>query len=56
MSTAKAFRLVFFGLIFAVIAIGLLPFLVVYSWSDLYGIQELPQSNFVVTFLQKFFK
>lgn len=43
------------GLLIAVIAIGILPFLVVYSWSELYGMPdfyEIPH----LPIIRKFFK
>ena len=56
MSAGKAVRLFIVGLNLAVIAIGLLPFLLVYSWSDLYGISDLPPSSFPISLFNKFLK
>ena len=44
------------GLVIAIVAIGLLPFLVVLNWSDLYGMSEMDPTSFPVPFLQKLFK
>ncbi|NBD23153.1 hypothetical protein [Paenibacillus glycinis] len=56
MHAGKAIRLFLVGLVFAIVAIGLLPFLVVLNWSDLYGLSEMDPPSFPVPFLQKLFK
>lgn len=56
MNTGKAVRLLLLGFVIAVVAIGLLPFLIVYSWSDLYGLSDLDPASTPVAFLQKLMK
>ncbi|MBM7566319.1 hypothetical protein [Paenibacillus sacheonensis] len=56
MHAGKALRLFLVGLVFAVVAIGFLPFLVILDWSDLYGVSEQTPPSFPVAFLQKLFK
>ncbi|WP_219837324.1 hypothetical protein [Paenibacillus sp. R14(2021)] len=56
MHSGKALRLVLVGLVFAVVAIGFLPFLVIYSWSDLYGLTDADSPAFPLGLLQKLFK
>lgn len=40
MKVSEAFKSISFGLLFAIFAVGLLPFLVVYSTAELYGLME----------------
>ncbi|SEO96547.1 hypothetical protein [Paenibacillus sp. OV219] len=56
MNAGKAVRLLLLGFVIAVVAIGLLPFLIIYSWSDLYGLSELDPSSTPIAFLQKMLK
>ncbi|REE69606.1 hypothetical protein A8990_1322 [Paenibacillus taihuensis] len=56
MNTGKAVRLLLLGFVIAVVAIGLLPFLIVYSWSDLYGLSDMDPASTPVAFLQKMLK
>ncbi|SDW18531.1 hypothetical protein [Paenibacillus sp. CF384] len=56
MNAAKALRVLLFGFLIAVLAIGLLPFLVIYNWSELYGLSEVDNSYSPLTFLQKYMK
>ncbi len=44
MSLRKALLCIFAGFVFAVLVIGLMPFLTVYSWSEMTGLSELYSS------------
>ncbi|OBZ08622.1 hypothetical protein [Bacillus sp. FJAT-26390] len=44
MTIAKMLRNVSFGLIFGVLAIGLLPFLVIFNWAEMLNLVELETS------------
>ncbi|WP_165822479.1 hypothetical protein [Paenibacillus montanisoli] len=56
MNTGKALRLLVIGFVIAILAIGMLPFLVVYSWSDLYGITEMEPASTPLSVLLKLLK
>ncbi|WP_308639513.1 hypothetical protein [Paenibacillus silvisoli] len=56
MHAGKIVRFLVFGFLLAVLAIGLLPFLVIYSWSDMYGITEIEPASTPLTVLLKMMK
>ncbi|MGO4540257.1 hypothetical protein [Paenibacillus sp. 2TAB19] len=44
MTVGKMLRNVFLGLIFGVLAIGLMPFLIVFNWAEMLNLAEIETS------------